>query len=80
MLGPWESTIQLDMARLGFVVWDDLTRENRQQLLENIRKTAQYQSKQLLKIAEEQGRLVLVCFAVKGNDTIDKTCTKIGIK
>ncbi len=78
-LGPWEPDIQFNITRLGFETWTDLSRGNRKRLLVNIQNAASQQPKKILELAEEQGRLLIVCYGVKGNQKISDYCRRKGM-
>ncbi|VAX06196.1 hypothetical protein MNBD_GAMMA26-962 [hydrothermal vent metagenome] len=77
-LGPWESTIVLNMAELGLHAWQNLTPENKRNLRDNIQNAATRNPGKAIKIAEQQNRLLILCYMVKGNKPITKHCRKKG--
>ncbi|MCP3667422.1 MAG: hypothetical protein GY696_33830 [Gammaproteobacteria bacterium] len=78
-LGPWEPAVQLGIARIGFAAGPALSRESRRELVANLQRTASVQPHKLLKLAEQQRQLLMVCYGVRDDQKVLDFCRKKGV-
>jgi hypothetical protein len=72
-LGPWESKVQRVVGKAGLSVWEELDQEEKQIIIDNLKRGTHRQLGEIFKIVEYSGRKDVICSVAKF-ELIERFC------